>query len=90
MGKNPWIAAFLSFLVAGLGQLYVGRFRRGAVFFLLELATAYLYWDVHELVGGVLNLTVGLLAIIDAFRLAKQAPVRKTEPRKPDRQYRVF
>ena len=91
MAKNPWLAAFLSFLVSGMGQLYAGAYKKAAVFFALEAFTTYVYLSVNEYVGGTLNLTVGILSMIDAYRTAKQVPDKKPE-KQPEKQpeYRVF
>lgn len=70
-GKNPTWAAVLSLFIAGLGQLYLRKYRRAAVFLALELATSALF--VYDtLVGGALNLMVSLYASFDAYRLASK------------------
>ena len=33
--KEPWVAAFLSFLLPGLGQIYNGQLGKGILFFFL-------------------------------------------------------
>jgi len=74
MAKNPYLAAFLSFLIGGLGQIYAGRLLRGVAFFALELLTGLVYMYVNESVGLSLNLFVGLWAVVDAYRVAKKNP----------------
>src|SRR5690242_21880381 len=35
--RRPWISAVLTFFLSGLGQVYAGRARRGALIFILSL-----------------------------------------------------
>jgi TM2 domain-containing membrane protein YozV len=79
MAKNPWIAAFLSFLFSGLGQLYVGAVGRALAFAALEVITAFIYLRVNEPVGWALNLIVGVASIADAYKLAKKTVTVRTE-----------
>jgi TM2 domain-containing membrane protein YozV len=93
MAKNPWLAAALSFLVAGLGQMYAGYPLRGIVLVLLELGTGYMYATVNEAMGLFLNVVVGVFAIVDAYYLAKKAKANEEKP--PEKlqdepEYRVF
>lgn len=37
--KDPWLAAFLAWLVPGLGHIYQGRFGKGILFFICILGT---------------------------------------------------
>jgi len=74
--RKPWLAALLSFLWPGLGQLYNGRFRKGATLLLLAAAWQLLgigavetfRWWLSSL-GGYLLLS--LYAAWDAFRVAR-------------------
>jgi hypothetical protein len=61
---NPGIAAVLSALIPGLGQVYVGRLGAGAVWF---LATGFAYWAIF--VPGFL---VHALCIWSAYQSAKE------------------
>jgi TM2 domain-containing membrane protein YozV len=92
MAKNPWIAAFLSFLIGGLGQLYVGRIRRALTFFSLEIVTGFIWLKINDPIGYALNIIVGLVAVIDAYRIAKetQVPTPVKETQLPQQEYRVF
>jgi TM2 domain-containing membrane protein YozV len=60
----PGIAAVLSVVVPGLGQLYAGRLLAGALWF---LGTGFAYWAV--LVPGFL---VHALCIWSAYRSAQE------------------
>jgi len=73
MARNPWTAAALSLLFAGLGQLYVGAVGKALAFAALEIVTAYVYLEVNELAGMVLNLAVGVVSVIDAYSSARRA-----------------
>ena len=61
---NPGIAAVLSALIPGLGQVYVGRLGAGAAWF---LATGFAYWAIF--VPGFL---VHALCIWSAYESAKE------------------
>ncbi|MCW4049988.1 MAG: zinc ribbon domain-containing protein [Candidatus Bathyarchaeota archaeon] len=69
--KKVWLAVFLAFLVTGLGQMYMGKMRRGVAFFVVTLVAGFIasYFYTYEQV-----ITIGILfAIIsayDAYRLA--------------------
>jgi signal peptidase I len=93
MAKSPWAAVALSFLVAGLGQIYVGYPLRGIILVFLEFGTGYLYATVNEALGLILNVAVGVFAIVDAYYLAKKANVQQEKPpEKPPKEpeYRAF
>ena len=63
---SPGIAAVLSVLIPGLGQVYTGRLVAGAVWF---LATGLAYWAV--LLPGFL---VHAVCIWAAYRSAREWP----------------
>ncbi len=60
--KSAFIAAILSFLLAGVGEIYVGKMRRGIV---ILLAALLLSWTM---IGYPI---IWLLSIYDAYKLAK-------------------
>ncbi len=68
--RNPWIAAVLSFLIPGLGQIYNGRIIIGIIWLLVTGIS----W-----VGsiGFLGWTVHLIAAWCAYSYAKENPFRK-------------
>ncbi|MFH1402853.1 MAG: hypothetical protein ABIH11_01125 [Candidatus Altiarchaeota archaeon] len=70
--KKPWLAAILSFLVAGLGQLYVGRLWRAALFFIMELATVELT-PVSYALAFSLNILLSFISAFDAYYIAKKS-----------------
>jgi EamA domain-containing membrane protein RarD len=70
-GKSPTLAAIMSLFFAGLGQLYLKKYRRAAVFLALEIATAaVMFYDIN--LAYVLNLAVSLYASYDAYVLASK------------------
>ncbi|MDP3696468.1 MAG: hypothetical protein Q8R55_00365 [Candidatus Taylorbacteria bacterium] len=61
--KNPGIAAVLSFIIPGLGQIYCERIGRG-IAFLVAAIIGYMIFVVPGLI-------VALVATFDALNLAK-------------------
>lgn len=80
--KEPWLAVVLSYFLAGIGQIYSGRMRRGIALVLAELALYFLLiWSLLSpkceiLVTGGLLLALGALRIWNLFDAHKCA--RKT------------
>jgi TM2 domain-containing membrane protein YozV len=80
-GKSPTLAAIMSLFFAGLGQLYLKKYRRAAVFLALEVATAaVMFYDIN--LAYVLNAAVSLYASYDAYVLASKT--KKVETVKED------
>lgn len=85
--KQPWLAALLSFLIVGAGQLYNRQFIKALVLFVVFyvlgalLLIVYLllaFWEAAQTVRGDLAYVVEfiwiglwLFAVIDAFRIAR-------------------
>ncbi|PLS86972.1 MAG: hypothetical protein CYG60_04420 [Actinobacteria bacterium] len=67
--RNPIIAAVLSLIVAGLGQIYNGQITKGVAFIVAQLINGAL---TVILIGWVLLPVVGLWAMIDAYLVAKR------------------
>ncbi|MEA3255870.1 MAG: hypothetical protein U9Q22_08565 [Candidatus Altiarchaeota archaeon] len=70
--KNPLLAAILSLLIAGLGQLYLHKFFRAVVFLLLEVVTAGIWIYLSAEIGAIINLLVSVIAAYDAYKIAKE------------------
>lgn len=66
--KSPWFAALLSLLVAGTGQMYLGRWTRGLAIIVLGVGLSVLVHMAAPLFTPVLAL-YPVLAAIDAFLL---------------------
>ena len=73
-GKSAGVAALLSLVLAGLGQLYLGERGRGAL---------YLFATVLAVAGGIATETVGpapiigIIAAFDAYRSGRDRIVRQ-------------
>lgn len=49
MAKNKWVAAVLSFFIAGLGQAYLGLYKRFVVQFVIVLILSFLVFVIGSL-----------------------------------------
>lgn len=67
--RSPLLAAILSLIFSGLGQIYNGQVTKGVAFIVAQLVNAAL---TTVLVGFVLMPIVGLWATIDAYLVAKR------------------
>ena len=67
--RSPILAAVLSLIVAGLGQIYNGQIGKGVIFIILQLINGAL---TTVLIGWILLPIVGLWAVIDAYLIAKR------------------
>lgn len=67
--RNPILAAILSLILSGLGQIYNGQITKGVIFIVVQLINAAL---TTVLIGWVLMPIVGLWAMIDAYVVAKR------------------
>lgn len=66
--RSPLLAAILSLIVAGLGQIYNGQITKGVIFIVLQLINTAL---TAVLIGWILMPIVGLWAMIDAYLVAR-------------------
>ncbi len=71
--RNPIVAAILSLIVAGLGQIYNGQITKGIIFIMLQIINGVL---AVVLIGWVLMPIVGLWAMVDAYLVAKRGNER--------------
>jgi TM2 domain-containing membrane protein YozV/RNA polymerase subunit RPABC4/transcription elongation factor Spt4 len=69
--KSPVIAALLSFLLVGLGQVYIGKTKRGIVLFIACIVFAMTSFLVIPVFGA---LVCWLGGVYDAYMLAKGEP----------------
>ena len=67
--KSPALAAILSFLIIGLGQVYLGLTKKGIILFILAIVSGFL---MLILVGFVLWLLVWAYAIYDGYNSANK------------------
>lgn len=66
--RSPVLAAILSLILSGLGQIYNGQITKGVIFIVIQLINAAL---TAVLIGWVLMPIVGLWAMIDAYLVAR-------------------
>ncbi len=67
--RNPILAAILSLIHAGIGQIYNGQVTKGVIFIVVQAIN----WALTAvLIGWLLLPIVGLWAIIDAYVTAKR------------------
>jgi TM2 domain-containing membrane protein YozV len=64
--RNPLLAAILSLILSGLGQIYNGQVLKGALFIVAQLINAAL---TTVLIGWVLMPIVGLLTVIRGYKI---------------------
>ncbi len=70
MVKNPVLAAFLSFLLPGMGQIYVGKTLFGIGLIVLSFIISTLT-IIISIFGIILYIIIWLYAIYDAYITAK-------------------
>lgn len=85
--SNPWLAFGLSILVPGLGQLYAGRWRRAAGWFLSWIGAGYgcISWIISEtrvnpaegVAWYLILLLVGIGSWSDAYRVSRSSRVHR-------------
>ncbi len=91
--RYPWLAALLSFIVVGLGQVYAGRLVRGLVYclaFSLAIPVTILFLAYRGpvptvpfgLLGAIVLLGLTLAAAMDAYLVAAKT--------KPDYQLKAY
>lgn len=70
MAKNPILAAFLSFLLPGMGQIYAGKTLFGLGLIVLTFIVSTLT-IIISLFGIILYVIIWLYAIYDAYTSVK-------------------
>ena len=66
--KNPWLAAILSLLVAGLGQVYNGEVGKGIAFFLVAILIGF---TIFIGIGIILAPIWLIYCAYDAYKVAE-------------------
>jgi TM2 domain-containing membrane protein YozV len=69
---NPIIAAILSFIIPGLGQIVIGDTKKGLIF----LVAAIILYVLVSLVTsflGIVSLVLSIYAAYDAYQLAGES-----------------
>lgn len=67
--KNPAIAALLSFMVVGAGQVYNGEVEKGIIFFFIHVLFVLL---IFVLIGIILTPLFWIYVIYDAYKTAEK------------------
>lgn len=67
--KSPALAAILSFLIIGLGQVYLGLTKKGIILFVLAIISGILF---IVFIGYLLWLLVWIYAIYDGYNSANK------------------
>lgn len=67
--KNPGVAAVLSFLITGLGQVYNGQIAKGIVLAVLQLINIVL---MSIFIGYLTFFVLWVYGIVDAYRRAER------------------
>jgi len=88
--KSSIIAAFLSLLIAGLGQLYLNQIKNAIIFFILEISTALLMLFVNQTLGSFLNMFIGIWSAYYAYMDAKKTKPVKPEENKNTQEIRIY
>jgi TM2 domain-containing membrane protein YozV len=72
--KHPALAAVLSFVVCGLGQIYNGELLRGLVLFILFVVLFVVFWalEANFTIGLLVPIVLWIFGIVDAYRAAHQ------------------
>lgn len=70
---NAIIAAILSFFIPGLGQVYVGDWKKGVIFFIIAvIAGLIVYLFFVDWIYYIVNLLISIYIAYDAYLLAKE------------------
>lgn len=67
--KKPWLAVLLSFILPGIGQMYVGHHARG---WIILGSYTISYFTLYIFIGILLVPIVWIYGIINAYNLAKR------------------
>lgn len=97
--RKPLLAAFLSFLFIGLGQLYCGNTRKAIFFFVYQVSVnLFIKWAVLSVPNGNTTITVNVFtlvkllilawSVVDAFLCAKK--IRYTYTLKPYNKWLIY
>jgi len=70
--KNPMLAAFLSIVITGAGQIYLGKIIRGLVYLSVVLLISLTFESILTLEEMMLiGIVISIISAWDAYRLAK-------------------
>jgi TM2 domain-containing membrane protein YozV len=66
---RPWISTVLSFVIAGLGHLYLRKYAKGLLFIFLEVAAVILLWTDYLEVFAVFVFSMQVWVSLDAYSI---------------------
>jgi TM2 domain-containing membrane protein YozV len=69
MMKNPGVAAVLSFLFTGLGQIYNGHIGKGIGFIVIQIVSVLL---MFLFIGFITTPIIWIWGIVDAYKSAER------------------
>lgn len=75
--KSTGVAAVLSFIIPGLGQIYNGQIGKGIIFIIISVILAF---TIFILIGFVLYPIFWIYNIYDAYETAKKINAGKIKP----------
>lgn len=67
--KNPGVAAVLSALIPGVGQIYNGEIGKGVMFMIIQAVNAFLTLIV---IGFITGFAVWVWGVVDAYKGAEK------------------
>jgi len=91
--RSPWLAAILSFIMPGVGQVYCGMLVRGLIFGLIYGLAIPAALGVLAFIGPAPSMLFGLLAIVAAFGVVAAAVLdayRLAVKTRPDYEPRAY
>ena len=71
--KSPALAAVLSFLICGLGQIYNGQIGKGILFFIAFVISSAAIWIV---IGFLSTPALWIWGIVDAYKTAEELRIQ--------------
>jgi TM2 domain-containing membrane protein YozV len=65
--KSPWLAALLSFVLVGMGQIYIGQIEKGVTMIVIVLSLTI------AVAPGPWGIVIVFFNVLDAFVLAQRS-----------------
>ena len=67
---NPILAAIISFILPGIGQIYAGATTKGIIMFIIAIILGLLYIYISPYIS-IISLIYAIYAAYDAYSIAK-------------------
>lgn len=85
MAKSVGLAVVLSIIIAGLGQIYLGRIKRGIVILIVGFVMSLVLSYIFGWIGILPTFAFWIWQIIDAYKIAKnQQTTPPSDTKQPD------